>query len=140
MNLPVGWQITGNSGIVIPSGQTIGVPLGLVPPADWDKSSILLGLRVNHPDLDPIEAAITVEYSKHAFASSPVGFGIEDRTWIVDISDESNEYLNQVNSFNSDYQQIEINHENDILRIHLFGVPLTTAEIDCDFNLYFSKN
>ena len=28
LNLPLGWQITGNSRIVIPSGQTIGVPLG----------------------------------------------------------------------------------------------------------------
>ena len=137
LNLPLGWQITGNSRIVIPSGQTIGVPLGLVPPADWDKSSILLGLRVNHPDLDPIETAITVEYSKHSFASSPVGFGIEDRTWIVDISDESSEYLSEVNSFTSDYQEIEIEQESDILMVHLFGIPLTTAEIDCDFNSIF---
>ena len=49
LNLPVGWQITGNSRIVIPSGQTIGVPLGLIPPADWDKSSILLGLESKSP-------------------------------------------------------------------------------------------
>ena len=87
--------------------------------------------------MDPIETAITVEYSKHSFASSPVGFGIEDRTWIVDISDESSEYLSEVNSFTSDYQEIEIDQESDILMVYLFGVSLTTAEIDCDFNSIF---
>ncbi len=137
LNLPVGWQISGNSRIVIPSGQTIGVPLGIIPPADWDRSSLLLGLRVNHPDLDPIETAITVVYSKHAFASSPVGFGIEDRTWIVDISDESNQLIKVSNNFNSDYQNITTNQESDALNIHLFGKPLTTADIDCDFNTQF---
>ena len=45
--------------------------------------------------------------------------------------------MSEVNSFTSDYQEIEIEQESDILMVHLFGVPLTTAEIDCDFNSIF---
>ena len=72
--------------MVIPSGQTVGLPIGVVPVSDWDRNSVLVGIRITHPNLESMGVPMTIQYSDTSFSSSPIGHGIEERVWEVSLN------------------------------------------------------
>ena len=133
LNLPTGWTTIGSSRVVIPSGQTVGLPIGVVPASNWDRNSVLVGIRITHPNLESIELPMTIQYSDTSFSSSPIGHGVEGRVWEVSLNstgqnDEVLEY-----TFTGNGQQFIVNRTNVSLIAYAFGQSITDSNVECDF-------
>jgi len=75
LSIPSGWNLTGNSSLVLAPATIQGIPLDLQPSADWDGLPIALTITVTHPILGVIELAIQAVGSPISYASTPVLYG-----------------------------------------------------------------
>ncbi len=70
--LPSGWIVEGPSQMVIAPNQLIGIPLSLLPNADWTGERFIASLEITHPLLGLQLHEIEIEKGTLAFGSSPV--------------------------------------------------------------------
>jgi len=75
LSIPSGWNLTGNSSLVLAPATIQGIPLDLQPSTDWDGSPITLTITATHPLLGVIELPIQVVGSTISYASTPVLYG-----------------------------------------------------------------
>ena len=157
-HVPSGWMLsTDDSGnevsnavgitMMIAAGNSIGIPLHLTPPADWDGNSLIVTIV---SDLKGVVEKInlTVQQTNVSWANSPYISGIEgddhellfhgeptsgsgdlaivlrDGRWWVTIPATGGEYSAQMNTENS----------SESLGFFISSSSFATREVDCTFN------
>jgi len=144
-NLPLGWIVTGSQTASLSPHEVRGVPLEIIPPAEWDKQPMTIDLRINHPDLGQYIESITVEYSNISFASSPVLSGSEGSIQAFTLHNDqsvSNEITATGTTMNQgEYRVIiedkihfgTVSSPTDSIRFVSIGSPLPEVSASCQF-------
>lgn len=70
--LPEGWSTAQGTQMVLAPGEVAGIPLNLMPSADWNEQRFLITINVNHPLLGAIPHSIEVKHSHVVFSETPV--------------------------------------------------------------------
>ncbi|RZD41981.1 MAG: hypothetical protein CXT70_03610 [Methanobacteriota archaeon] len=143
--LPSGWEVSGDSQMVIAPRQSLGIPINLIPDANWDGQRFLVSIEITHPTLGLHSYDIEVEASEVAFTSSPVLFGIEGQQLSVSLN--SDLQLSSSDSFQQQGNTLSFTlgtSSNDIildqpnsqtpLKVYVSGQALPNVTVDCSLN------
>ncbi|SVB91313.1 uncharacterized protein METZ01_LOCUS244167, partial [marine metagenome] len=71
-SLPIGWAVSGQTEVVLGVGEVKGVPLELIPSADWDGSMQTIRIEAEDEEDNRGEVLLDTEQSDYSWASSPV--------------------------------------------------------------------
>jgi hypothetical protein len=143
--LPSGWEVSGDSQMVIAPRQSLGIPINLIPDANWDGQRFLVSIEVTHPTLGLHSYDIEVEGSEVAFTSSPVLFGIDGQQLSVSLnsniqlsSSDSFQQLEDILSFTlgTSSNEIILDQPNSQtpLKVYVSGQALPSVTVDCTLN------
>jgi hypothetical protein len=144
-NLPLGWNIVGEQTASLSPHEVRGIPFEIIPPAEWDKQSLTIDLRITHPELGTYLESITVEYSNISFATSPVLSGsigsIQAFTLHTDTS-----AINEITAVGTTMNQGEyrvvledgvnfgtVSSATDSIQFAIIGSPLPEISASCQF-------
>jgi hypothetical protein len=144
-NLPLGWSIVGEQTASLSPHEARGIPFEIIPPAEWDKQSLTIDLRITHPELGTYLEPITVEYSNISFATSPVLSGsigsIQAFTLHTDTS-----AINEITAVGTTMNQGEyrvvledgvnfgtVSSATDSIQFAIIGSPLPEISASCQF-------
>ena len=143
--LPSGWVVSGDSQMVVAPRQSLGIPINLIPDANWDGQRFLVSIEVTHPTLGLNSYDIEVEKSEVSFTSSPVLFGIDGQQLSVSLN--SNTVLNSSDTFlqqedilsftlSTVSNEITLGQPNSQtpLRVYVSGQALPSVTVDCSLN------
>jgi hypothetical protein len=143
--LPSGWVVSGDSQMVVAPRQSLGIPINLIPDANWDGQRFLVSIEVTHPTLGLNSYDIEVEKSEVSFTSSPVLFGIDGQQLSVSLN--SNTILNSSDTFlqqedilsftlSTASNEITLGQPNSQtpLRVYVSGQALPSVTVDCSLN------
>jgi hypothetical protein len=72
LSLPSGWIVVGQTEVVLGVGEIRGVPLEVIPSADWDGSAQTVRILAEDADGNQREVSLNTEQSSYSWASSPV--------------------------------------------------------------------
>nr|ABZ07937.1 putative FG-GAP repeat protein [uncultured marine microorganism HF4000_ANIW141L21] len=72
LSLPSGWIVVGQTEVVLGVGEIRGVPLEVIPSADWDGSAQTVRILAEDADGNQREVSLNTEESSYSWASSPV--------------------------------------------------------------------
>ena len=75
---PSDWQFEGAMQTTLAVGESDGIELDAVPPADWDGAAMSLTLRVSNDHGQSEEVVLTLTQRDRSWASSPVLYGMAD--------------------------------------------------------------
>ena len=143
--LPSGWEVSGDTQMVIAPRQSLGIPINLIPDANWDGQRFLVSLEVTHPILGIHSYDIEVESSEVSFSSSPVLFGIDGQQLSVLLNSETQltssdsfEQQGDLLSFTLDSSTDEIvlvqPNSQTPLKVYVSGQALPSVTVDCSLN------
>ena len=131
--------------MVVAPRQSLGIPINLIPDANWDGQRFLVSIEVTHPTLGLNSYDIEVEKSEVSFTSSPVLFGIDGQQLSVSLN--SNTVLNSSDTFlqqekilsftlSTVADDIALNQPNSQtpLRVYVSGQALPSVTVDCTLN------
>ena len=123
--LPEGWSTEGTTRMVVASGEVQGIPMSIVPPADWDGTGRLITVTVTHPHLDPVDISLEVRQADVAFETSPVLVGIAGGTASVQLTDGST----ALHALTEGTYGVLIGDEG--LRLHQVGHAPSSVDVSC---------
>ena len=72
LSLPLGWIVSGQTEVVLGVGEIKGVPLEVIPSADWDGSVQTIRILAEDSVGNQREVSLDTEQSEYSWASSPV--------------------------------------------------------------------
>jgi len=72
LSLPLGWTVSGQTEVVLGVGEIKGVPLEVIPSADWDGSVRTIRILAEDSSGNQREVSLDAEQSEYSWASSPV--------------------------------------------------------------------
>ncbi|MCS5532657.1 MAG: FG-GAP-like repeat-containing protein [Candidatus Poseidoniaceae archaeon] len=143
--LPSGWEVAGDTQMVIAPRQSLGIPINLIPDANWDGQRFLVSIEVTHPTLGLHSYDVEVEGSEVAFTSSPVLFGIDGQQLSVSLS--SNVQLSSSDNFQqqgdvlsftlgTESNEIVLDQPNSQtpLKVYVSGQALPSVTVECTLN------
>ena len=73
-NLPDGWQIRGETRVVLGVGEEKGVPFELIPSVDWDGEEMGISIVAEDSAGNRQEMSMNTSFSEHAWGTSPYIF------------------------------------------------------------------
>tara|TARA_B110000467_G_scaffold164674_1_gene194980 strand:+ start:15 stop:4253 length:4239 start_codon:yes stop_codon:yes gene_type:complete len=143
--LPSGWVVSGDSQMVVAPRQSLGIPINLIPDANWDGQRFLVSIEVTHPTLGLNTYDLEVEKSEVSFTSSPVLFGIDGQQLSVSLNSDtvlnsSDTFLQQEDilsftlSTTSDDITLSQPNSQTPLRVYISGQALPSVTVDCTLN------
>ena len=149
--LPSGWEVSGDTQMVIAPRQSLGIPINLIPDANWDGQRFLVSMEVTHPTLGLHSYDIEVEASEVAFTSSPVLFGIDGQQLSVSLNSDlqltsSDSFQQQgdtlIFTLATSSNEIVLSQPNSQtpLKVYVSGQALPSVTVDCSLNSNLFEN
>jgi len=72
LSLPLGWTVSGETDVVLGVGEIRGVPIEVIPSADWDGSVHTIRILANDSVGNQREVSLDTEQLAYSWASSPI--------------------------------------------------------------------
>ena len=72
LSLPVGWTVSEDTDVVLGVGEIMGVPIEVIPAADWDGSVQTIRILAEDSVGNQREVSLDTEQSAYSWASSPI--------------------------------------------------------------------
>ena len=85
LSLPLGWTVSGQTEVVLGVGEIRGVPLEVIPSADWDGSIQTIRILAEDSVGNQREVSLDTEQSAYSWASSPVIVAVSGDYALVEI-------------------------------------------------------
>ena len=126
-NLPNGWNLSGESVLVVAPSEIRGIPIQIQPPQDWNGNNIMLDIELIHPILGTILHPITINQSDTVLVSSPVHTGRTGEK--VSITTDST--TSGVETSLIPLPSSRSNTTHNGMSLHLVGIPSPVHLADC---------
>jgi len=143
LNLPQGWSTEMTATFQLVPGEIRGVPIKLIPPADWNQESFDLTIELTHTSLGTNQIEFTIHSSNISFASSPVLWARSGTQLSVDVFNggqnpiEGNIESVSGTSYTFDLpvgtEHLNLSSGNDRIQLVLLGRDSPEIEADCSF-------
>jgi len=143
--LPSGWEVSGDTQMVIAPRQSLGIPINLIPDVNWDGQLFIVSIEVIHPTLGLHSYDIEVEGSEVSFSSSPVLFGIDGQQLSVLLNSETQ--LTSSESFEQQGDKLSFTlgtssdeivlvqpNSQTPLKVYVSGQALPSVSVDCSLS------
>tara|TARA_Y100001970_G_scaffold71959_1_gene91361 strand:+ start:8573 stop:14245 length:5673 start_codon:yes stop_codon:yes gene_type:complete len=85
LSLPIGWNISGITEVVLGVNEIRGVPIDLIPSSDWDGSVKTIRILAQDPEGNQREIAIDTQKEDHSWATSPVIIAMEGDSAMIQL-------------------------------------------------------
>ena len=72
LSLPLGWQVSGPTNVVIGVGEVIGVPIEVIPSDDWDGSTKTIVINAQDEAGNQDQIILDTQYEDYSWGSSPI--------------------------------------------------------------------
>ena len=85
LSLPIGWNASGTTEVVLGVDEIRGVPIDLMPSSDWDGSVKTIRILAQDPGGNQREISIDTQKADHSWASSPVIIAMEGDSAMIQL-------------------------------------------------------
>ena len=149
-DMPQGWTANIDTPIQLMPGEVRGIPIHLIPSADWDKLDVELTAEVTHSNLGTQLFDFTIQSSNISFMSSPVLWGRSNTNMNLEIHNTGAEEIEGTFSSVSDNtytfsvlqgtNYVNLTSGEDRIPLILIGRDAPQTVVTCSFvNTAFSE-